>query len=541
MGKKADHVTRRELLKGAAQMGLLGAIPPSLDRLKDVGIPKKGLISEENKKEGTTDWQLTYVRSDHYRSKLIEGYCSSTSLRAGESLDIFLSAEGLSKEKGFTTDVTIDIYRMGYYGGKGGRFMQRLGPFQVRTQPTPPIAEHRLRSCNWERSASFTIPANWISGVYVGKLSCTAHRFQSYIIFVVRDDRKADLLFQTSDTTWQAYNKWPDQYSLYDSDTPLQPHSSRTWVSFDRPYGKYPQVVDQPLSQGSGEFLLWEYPLCYWLEQHGYDVTYCANIDTHADRKGLDRVKCFLSVGHDEYWTLPMFENVKSAVDNGLSAAFLSGNAIMWVIDLKPGVDIDPSLIDQPSGLALASGQRVPAIPNLQERPDRTMYRIGRFGGETETEKALGIMGPFKKKEWPNENMLIGARTMYPFNGAADWIVSKPDHWIFEGTGIKKGDKIPGLVGWEHHGDPADIPGLEVIAEGATINSAGEESYYTATVYPGAKGNWVFNAATIYWPMALSNPPGHTLPKSHFGGPHGADERVQKIMVNFFKRCGIPV
>ena len=104
MGKKADHVTRRELLKGAAQMGLLGAIPPSLDRLKDIGVQKKGLISEENKREGTTDWQLTYVRSDNYRSKLIEGYCSKTSLHAGESLDIFLSAAGLSREKGFTTD-----------------------------------------------------------------------------------------------------------------------------------------------------------------------------------------------------------------------------------------------------------------------------------------------------------------------------------------------------------------------------------------------------------------------------------------------------
>jgi hypothetical protein len=540
MKKGDNHLTRRELLKGAAGMGMAGAVSP-IAGLAGYNPQKKGLIAEENKKAGTTDWQLTYVKSNNYRSALIEGYCSKTSLRAGESLDIFLSAGGLSGEKGFKTDVTIDFYRIGYYGGKGGRFMQRIGPFSVHTRSTPPIAEHRLRTCTWLPSASFTIPGEWVSGVYVGKLSCTAHRYQSYIIFVVRDDRQADIMFQTSDTTWQAYNKWPDEYSLYDSDSPLQPHSSRTWVSFDRPYGKYPQVVDQPLSQGSGEFLLWEYPLCYWLEQQGYDVTYCSNIDTHSDRQGLDRVKCFFSVGHDEYWTLPMFENVRSAVDSGLNAAFLSGNAIMWVIDLKPGVDIDPSLVDGPSGLALAGGRRIPAIPDSKDRLNRTMYRIGRFGGETETEKALGIMGPFERKEWPNENILIGARTMYPFNGSADWIVSKPDHWIFEGTGMKKGDKIPGLVGWEHHGDPAAIPGLEVIAEGATINSGGEESYYTATVYPGVKGNWVFNAATIYWPLGLSDPPGHTLPKSHFGGPHGADERVQRITANFLKRCGITV
>src|SRR5690606_6766399 len=111
-----------------------------------------------------------------------------------------------------------------------------------------------------------------------------------------------------------------------------------TWVSYDRPYGKYPQVVDQPLSQGSGEFLLWEYPLCFWLEKRGYDVTYVSNIDTHADPKGLERAKCFLSVGHDEYWTLEMYDHIKKAINQGLNVGFLSGNSVKWVIDLKPGV-----------------------------------------------------------------------------------------------------------------------------------------------------------------------------------------------------------
>lgn len=540
MTDKKYHLSRREVLKGAAGLGLTSAISP----LKDFAqfAPQKiGLIVNENKLPGTSEWQLTYVKSEGYRSRVIEGYCSKTSIRPGESLDIFLSTDNIIKEKDFKTEVVIDFYRLGYYGGMGGRFMQQIGPFQVGTQRIPPIAEHRLRSCAWERSTSFTIPEDWISGVYVGKLSCTAHRYQSYITFVVRDDRKADIMFQTSDTTWQAYNKWPDQYSLYDSDPPLQPHSSRSWVSFDRPYGKCPQVVDQPLSQGSGEFLCWEYPLCFWLEKHGYDVTYCSNIDTHDDREGLNRIKCFLSVGHDEYWTLPMFENVKNAVDNGLNAAFLSGNALMWVIDLKPSVNIDPNLIDEPTELDIVTGQRLPSIPSLKGNVNRVMYRIGRFGGESDVEKSLGIMGPFERKEWPNENTLIGARTMYPFNGSADWIVSKPDHWIFEGTGMGKGDKIPGLVGWEHHGDPANIPGLEVVAEGITINSGGNESYYTATVYPGPKGNWVFNAATIFWSMGLSQPPGLIPPHSHHGRPHGVDKRVQKITSNFLKRCGIEV
>ena len=49
-------------------------------------------------------------------------------------------------------------------------------------------------------------------------------------------------------------------------------------------------------------------------------------------------------------------------------------------------------------------------------------------------------------------------------------------------------------------------------------------------------GNWVFNAATIFWCQALSHPPGHTLPWSHWSRPHGPDERVQKITRNFLDK-----
>jgi len=527
--ERKTQLTRRKLLKDAAHVGLAGTLTP-LNSIVQTKFARKNLIAAENEKEGTTDWQLTYIKSELHRSKLIEGYCSKMSVLAGETLDIFLNVEA-------ATEVTIDIFRMGYYGGKGARFVKRLDALHVEPQPTPPIAEHRLRACNWERTTTLTIPMDWLSGVYLGKLRCKAHRYESYIVFVVRDDRKADILFQTSDTTWQAYNKWPDEYSLYDSDPPKQPHSTRTWVSYDRPFGKYPQVVDQPLSQGSGEFLLWEYPLCFWLEQQGYDVTYRSNIDTHADPKALDLIKCFLSVGHDEYWTLGMYENVKKAVDNGLNVAFLSGNSVKWVIELKSGVK-KANKFDGEAGLAL-DGSRLSIEPDVESRPFRIIARKGRFGGLSKEEKARkNYAGPFAMAG-PNEGLLIGARNPSPPNGSADWIVSNPDHWVFEGTGMKKGDRIPGLVGWEHHGDPAAIPGLEVVAEGTTINSGGAESHYTATVYPGPKGNWVFNAATIFWSMGLAQPPGLVPPHSHFGRPHGVDERVQRITANFLKRCNI--
>lgn len=498
--------TRRDVLRGAlaASVAALGA-PLGAEEAPPPQPPRDPqLIRRENEKAGEPDWQLTRVMLDKpngFRSPWIEGYCSHQSLRAGETLAIMVSTNPPCRFQ-------IEIFRMGYYGGSGARKMTELGPLEGRTQPDPPVGEFRLRECTWEPSAELTIPADWPSGVYLGRLtlltdSAVLAPWQSYVVFIVRDDRPADLLFQCSDNTWQAYNRWPDDYSLYTS--PMGALVAGVNVSFDRPYGKYCQIFENPQSVGSGEFLLWEYPLCYWLEQHGYDVTYCSNSDLLDPRQAL-RAKTFISIGHDEYWDPRQYDSVKGAIENGVSALFLSGNSVCFLSPFQ------------------SSGGG---------RPNRIITRAGRYGGLTEAEKQQ--MGPFPSAG-PNENLLIGARTITPFNGGGDWIVTKPEHWIFEGTGVQKGDSVPGLVGWEFHGDPADLPGLEVVAEGIALSGGKRPAHWTATVYPGPKENFVFNASTIWWAQGLSSPPGHMLPWSHWVRPHGPDPRVQRITDNVLRR-----
>lgn len=468
------------------------------------------LLKRENARPGTRDWQLTRVAlvdRNSVRAAYIEGYCSKQSVAAGETIDIMVSTNPVSRFQ-------IEIFRMGYYQGRGARLMQTLGPFEGVTQPDPTPGEKNLHECRWKLSATLTIPPEWVSGVYLGRLTClppdeTKAAWQSYVVFIVKDDRPADVLFQCSDNTWNAYNEWPSKFSVY-----THPKGNQgPWadVSFDRPYGRYAQfnsVVNDPLSIGSGEFLSFEFPLSYFLEQHGYDVTYVSNSDLLSPQRSL-KCRTFISVGHDEYWDRRQYDSVVTLRDSGVNLLFLSGNTACWVTPLRAG----------------ANG-----------RPNRIMFRGGPYGGDykyaVEREQKNGPF-PFRG---PDEGYLIGARNVEPVNGGADWVVTKPDHWIFKGTGMKAGERIPGLVGWEYHGDPPhDIPGLEVVGAGTALVAGLRPQHWTSTIYPGPKGNFVFNASTIFWAQDLSSPPGHTLPWSHWTRPHGPDERVQRITVNLLR------
>ena len=132
----------------------------------------------------------------------------------------------------------------------------------------------------------------------------------------------------------------------------------------------------------------------------------------------------------------------------------------------------------------------------------------------------------------------MGARNVDPVNGGGDWVCTRPEHWLYEGTGMKAGETIPGLIGWEYHGDPPpDLDGLQVVAEGTALQGGRNPQQWTSTVYPGPAGNFVFNASTIWWCQGLSNPPGHMLPWSHWSRPHGPDVRVQTMTHNLLRRA----
>lgn len=501
--------TRRRFLEASAGLSAsLAAASSALAAEASEGNP----IPAENENPGSNDWQLTRVRLDQrggFRAPDVEGYCSHQSVAAGEELKIFVSTKR-------EAEVTIEIFRTGYYEGRGARLMTTLGPFASKSQPVPELkrGSRHLVECEWEPTTSLVIPEDWISGVYLGRLTTpdeTGHGYwQSYVVFIVKDDRPADICLQCSDNTWQAYNRWPTKYSVY-----THPKGNQgPWadVSFDRPYAKYAQIYENPNSIGSGEWLCFEFPFGYWLEQEGYDVTYCSNADLNDPEYARPgRFKAFLSNGHDEYWDQRAYDNAITLRETGTNLLFFSGNSVCWVTPMTPSTD---------------------------GRPNRIMFRGGPYGGDYRYAEARERdEGPFPHRG-PDEGYLMGARNVDPVNGGGDWICRKPDHWMFEGTGMKEGDAIPGLIGWEYHGDsPGDIEGLEVVASGTALQGGVNPQQWEATIYPGPKGNFVFNASTIFWCQGLSSPPGHMLPWSHWSRPHGPDERVQQITRNLLDRA----
>ena len=418
----------------------------------------------------------------------------------------------------------IEFYRLGYYQGHGGRLMMKTGPFKGSVQPDPPIGPKRLRECAWAPSASITIPADWTSGVYLGKLTAERERLQSYVVFVVRDDRKADFLFQVSDTTWNAYNRWPSQFSLYDDGKKVWYWGPNVQTSFDRPYGKYCQILDAPLSVGSGEFLLWEFPLAYWMEQHGYDVTYISNLDTHADPAGLRRAKGWLSVGHDEYWSLSMFQTMMKMVAEGLNLAFLSGNSICGVIDIharerrpaQPG-----HRARRPVWLA-AEGRARERIsrggPLHQERPERGDPDgcAQHLSGDRRRRLDLPQARPLAVRRHGHEG-----RRRHPRAGRLG-VARRP------GADPRPGDR-------RQRQDPEPARPRAPIRRRST---------------PARKDNFVFNAATIWWADGLSEPPGYVRPAVYTrpraptaacsGSPELARPDARSVTIVLLTCAGLP-
>jgi len=324
--------------------GLMAAVPTPAkaeatamtdDIQTDPCTPPTNPIACENAKPGNppSEWDINGIGDPS-----IQGFATDISVNRGETVHFKIKTD--------STSYHLDIYRVGYYAGLGARKLATVFPSASLPQIQPDCLKDTdtgLVDCgNWGESASWAVPSDATSGVYIAKLirgqvDPLHPAGASHIIFIVRDDTgNSDILFQTSDTTWQAYNSYPDTGSEQDGGYSLYTGASK--VSYNRPFnnrGGNGGVYGSTTSF----FFNAEYPMIRWLEANGYDVSYFTGVDT--DRMGTRILghKVFLSVGHDEYWSANQRANVEAARAARVHLAFFSGNEMFWKTRWESSID----------------------------------------------------------------------------------------------------------------------------------------------------------------------------------------------------------
>jgi hypothetical protein len=296
---------------------------------------------------------------------------------------------------------------------------------------------------------------------------------------------------QSSVTTWQAYNGWGGS-NLY-TGAGGSASSRAEIVSFDRPYG----------GNGSGEFFGREFEFVYFVERLGFDVSYWTDIDLHERPDLALQHKAVISLGHDEYYSTAMRDGLERARDNGVNIAFLGANAIFRKIRLE----------DSPLGSSRhqVNYRVASADPDNGKVPDQV----------TVSWRDAPSNRP--------ESSLIGQ--MYECNPVkADMVIADAGAWMFDGSGLKNGDKLPNAVGNEYDRVTPEEPtpdDIQVLAH-SPVNCHGKSSFADATYYTAASGAGVFATGTFWWipPLKTDCP----------GGPSSStDCQIQKVVENVLR------
>ncbi|MCX5054094.1 DUF4082 domain-containing protein [Streptomyces sp. NBC_00474] len=280
----------------------------------------------ENSKPGTpkTDWFSPNAYGD------IKGFSTKESVQAGDTVQFKVQSK---------TSYHVEIYRLGWYGGDGAREMSTAAqaavtyPANYMTKPASCTTKSGtgLVDCgNWPVTVNWTVPSDAVSGLYIANLTQTdGDGLMPYPFVVRKDSSTSDVVVQTSDETWQAYNDYGGQ-DLYGGTGPA-PDGRAYEVSYNRPL----DIGGDNGIYGS------EYMMLSWLERNGYDVSYTSGVDVSSSSGAtlLKKHKVYLSSGHDEYWTQSQYSNVLAARKAGVRQGYFSGNEVFWKTRLTPSID----------------------------------------------------------------------------------------------------------------------------------------------------------------------------------------------------------
>jgi hypothetical protein len=424
-------------------------------------------IARENDLPGTTAWRISNPETNGE----IAAYPDRESYPAGATVRISVSANPPGNFRW-------QVFRMGSYGRTGGRLYAEGGPHTAPRQPDlsfDPVTG--LMVAGWPATFSFpTLRSDgspWLTGVYLVLLTKDDGR-QTACLFIVRDDtRDAEIGVQLPTATYQAYNNYGGE-SLYESSHGLSRGMARK-VSLDRP-------IARQYGNGTGTFLYQEHEAVIWLEDHGYDVEYQASSDTGGANGRIGAHRIFAIIGHEEYGTMAEFDRLQSAVSNGTSLAFLTGNTLYWQIRYENN---DRVIV----------GYKDNAAEDPMQSTNPTLV--------TSTFRNPPVNRP--------ENQLVGVMSDATFiTQPADWVVTNVNHWVYAGTGLSNGSVIPGIVFTEWDGivnNGLTPAGITVLASSVVPNNIPPTpSRHESTIYERGRA-FVFAAGTIFFGQNIRSQP----------------------------------
>jgi hypothetical protein len=413
-------------------------------------------------RRGSEDWRLRRPAAGR-----IAAYTTRISAPPGTSVGLRVSTTA--------RHYRVSAYRIGWYaGGTGARVWRSrvlLGHHQPHAILRP--AQTRTVVAPWRTSLEVDT-TGWAPGFYVLKLR-TGSGWDTQVPYVVSSpSAKGSVALVAPVATWQAYNRWGG-YSLYEGPD----GDRRSWaVSFDRPFDG---------TTGANDYRTAAIPIVVRAERLGIPLSYYTNVDLDQDPGLLQGAAGYASMGHDEYWTPAMRHAVEKARDKGTNLAFLGANTMYWRIRLD----------ETHTGPArLETGYRSDASldPLREERPREA---TSRFRDPPAAESEQGLVG----EEYE----------CYPVD--ADFVVASPNWWGFRGTGVGRGDRMPGLVGPEadrvYLNSRTPRP-MEVLSH-TSYSCRGVPTTSQSVYYTTRSGSGVFTAGTLRWGCALIDRCEHPL------------------------------
>ena len=513
----------------------------------------------ENQKQGTARsvWDAPITNQ-------IEGFATDISVNHGDTVSFKINVNAVAGQQ---VPYRMEIYRLGYYGGDGATLVTTINGSGTAQPEALKDARGLVDAGNWSVSTSWDTPASAVSGVYLAKLIRLDNGGTNQIPFILRDDSStSDILLQTSDTTWQAYNGWGGNngkiagnfYGGFDQPNNLTndpgPNQDRAFaVSYNRP------IITRDgggAASGAQDYLFGaDYAAINWLEKNGYSVAYMSGVDT--DRLGssyLTNHKAYISVGHDEYWSGTQRANVEAARDAGVNLLFWSGNEVYWKTRWESSIAADGkdhrTLVSYKETWANATPTAGPQdYANIDPSNEWTgTWRDLRFVNSVDSSGNRTAVGARP------ENSLTGQLFAPDGDGQFGAALDIPQEFtglrLWRDTGVPatgQTNLAPGLLGYEWDTSPEDAnrpAGLIKLSEttvnwNAVLVDQGNRTEpgtatHNLTLYRADSGALVFGAGTVFWSWALSN--------EHDGSPYDAtiaNKTLQQFTVNLFADMGI--